>query len=230
VGAPAREPAGHDPGPGYGQLLRRRALWGVSLGQFCYAWQFYLLLTWMPLYLVRSQHLSLTAMAGVGAAVYALQALAALAGGWASDTLIRSGASPTVVRKGVILTGVAGAGAAILLLSLGLPQLTIPCLAASGLFTGLGNPMQFSIGQTLSGPTAGGRWMGVQNMFGNFAGILAPAATGWIVQTTGTFAAAFQLAAALSVAGLVCWGLVLVRVEPLDWRSRSPAAPVPEPG
>ncbi len=218
--AAATEPRGlpRDPGPGYGELLRRRALWGVSLGQFCYSWQFYLLLTWLPLYLVKSQHLSLTLMAEVGAAVYALQSLAALAGGWGSDALIRAGASPTLVRKGVILAGVAGGGVAVLLLSLGSPSMAIPCLAASGIFTGIGNPIQFSIGQTLAGPAAGGRWMGIQNMFGNFAGILAPAATGWIVQATGAFAAAFQLAAVLSVAGLICWGIVLVRVEPLQWR------------
>jgi len=225
--APAPPSVRRDPGPGYGELLRRRALWGVSLGQFCYSWQFYLLLTWLPLYLVKSQHLSLTVMAEVGAAVYALQSVAALAGGWGSDALIRAGASPTLVRKAFILTGVAGGGVAVLILSLGAPKLAIPCLAASGIFTGLGNPIQFAIGQTLSGPTAGGRWMGVQNMFGNFAGILAPVATGWIVQTTGDFTAAFQLAAVLSLAGLVCWGLVLVRVEPLQWR---PAHPAAEPG
>jgi MFS family permease len=228
--APAAPPVRPEPGPGYGEILRRRALWGVSLGQFCYSWQFYLLLTWLPLYLVKSQHLSLTVMAGVGAAVYALQSLAALAGGLGSDALIRRGASPTLVRKAFVLTGVAGGGVAVLVLSLGAPKLAIPCLAASGIFTGIGNPIQFAIGQTLSGPTAGGRWMGIQNMFGNFAGILAPAATGWIVQATGTFTAAFQLAAALSVAGLVCWGLVLVRVEPLQWRPAHSGAPPAEPG
>lgn len=224
--APPRRAGGPqgDLGPGYGELLRCRALWGVSLGQFFYSWLFYLLLTWLPLYLVKFQHMSLTLMAGVGAGVYALQSLAAFASGWASDAMIRKGASPTLVRKGLVLTGVAGSGAAILLLSLDVRSLTIPCLAASGLFVGMGNPLQFAIGQTLAGPTAGGRWMGIQNMCGNFAGILAPAATGWIVQATGSFAAALQLAAAFSVAGVLCFGFLLGRIEPVEWRPRALAA------
>ena len=60
-------------------------------------------------------------------------------------------------------------------------------------------------------------------MGGNFAGILAPIATGVIAQTTGSFTGAFVLAAALSVVGIVSWSLVLGPVETLVWR-RSEAA------
>jgi MFS family permease len=118
----------------------------------------------------------------------------------------------------VVLTGVAGGGAALLLIGLGPSALALPGLFAAGFCTGMANPMIFSIGQTLSGPLAGGRWMGIQNMLGNCAGILAPIATGFIVAATGSFTGAFVLAAILSVLGLVCWGVVLVRVEPVAWR------------
>ncbi len=63
--------------------------------------------------------------------------------------------------------------------------------------------------------------MGIQNMGGNFAGILAPLATGLIAQATGVFTGAFVLAAALSVVGIVCWTVLLGRIEPLAWRTRS---------
>ena len=217
--APAARPAPQTSGPGYGELLRHRALWAVSLGQFCYSYQFYLLLTWLPLFLVKSQHYSLAVMAVLGAAVYAVQSLSALASGVLSDHLIRAGGSPTRVRKSFVLGGVAGGGLALLLTGIGPRELTLPCLLAAGVFTGLTNPMMFSIGQTLAGPTAGGRWMGIQNMFGNFAGILAPMVTGFVVEATGAFTAAFVVAAVLSLAGLICWGLMLTRVEPVSWRS-----------
>ena len=61
-----------------------------ALRQFCYSYPFYLVLTWLPLYLVNSQHLSLGSMAGVTAALYALQAIAAVFSGWASDAADRS--------------------------------------------------------------------------------------------------------------------------------------------
>ena len=209
-------------GPGYDELLRRRELWGASLGQFCYSWQFYLLLTWLPSYLVKSEHLTLAVMAVIGAAVYGLQALAAYLGGEVTDRMIRSGGAPSVVRRGAVLIGVAGGGAALLGVGLGPHAARIPCLLAAGVFVGMANPIQFSIGQTLAGPAAGGRWMGIQNMVGNCAGVLAPIATGLIVQETGSFTGAFALAAALSVAGLVCWSVILRHVEPLVWRT--PAA------
>jgi MFS family permease len=210
-------------GPGYGELLKRRALWAVSVGQLCYSWQFYLLLTWLPSYLVKAQHLSLSLMAGVGAAVYGVQGLAALAGGWAGDAMMRGGSTSTEARRVFLLLSIGGGGLALLVEGLGPKGLAIPCLFLAGFCTGWANPQIFAIGQTLAGPAAGGRWMGIQNMGGNFAGILAPIATGVIAQATGSFTDAFVLAAALSVVGIVCWSLALGRIEPLEWRGSPPA-------
>ena len=209
-----------DSGPGYGELLARRQIWAVAIGQLCYSWQFYLLLTWLPSYLVKAQHLSLTAMAGIGAAVYGVQALAAVAGGTLTDMLVRRDSGSIEVRRTVLLLGIAGGGLALLVEGLGPKALAIPCLFLAGICTGAANPLIFSIGQTLAGPRAGGRWMGIQNMGGNCAGILAPIATGLIAQATGAFTGAFVLAAALSVVGIFCWSLALGRIEPLAWRSR----------
>ena len=86
-------------------------MWGVCLAQFCYSYPFYLVLTWLPLYLVNSQHLSLGSMAWVTAFLYALQAIAAVISGWGSDILIRNGHSPTLVRKSFVIAGMAGTGA-----------------------------------------------------------------------------------------------------------------------
>jgi MFS family permease len=225
AGRPRSGGARATPGPGYGELLRQRALWGVSIGQFCYSWQFYLLLTWLPTFLVKAQHQTFAAMAVIGAAVYASQALAAVSSGVVTDLLIRRGGSASVVRKAGILISGAGCGAALLLVGVGPHELAVPMLLVAGIFTGLGNPMMFSIGQTLAGPAAGGRWMGIQNMVGNCAGILAPAATGMIVQATGSFTSAFAFAAALSVAGLFCWGVVLPHVQPVLWRAGAGLGP-----
>jgi MFS family permease len=218
---------GSDPkatGPGYGELLKRRPLWAVSIGQLCYSWQFYLLLTWLPSYLVKVQHLSLAMMAGVGGAVYGVQALSALGSGLLTDALVRRGTGSAEVRRMVLLIGLAGGGLALLVEGLGPKGLAIPCLFLAGICTGLANPLIFSIGQTLAGPSAGGRWMGIQNMGGNCAGILAPLATGFIAQATGSFTGAFLLAAGLSVAGVLCWTLALGPITPVRWRA--PEAPL----
>src|SRR4051812_13788263 len=94
----------------YREILRQRALWGACAAQFCYSYPFYLVLTWLPLYLVNSQHLSLGTMAAVTAALYALQAVAAVISGWAAGVLIASGHSPTVGGKGFVIGGGARPG------------------------------------------------------------------------------------------------------------------------
>jgi MFS family permease len=206
------------PPPSYAELLRAPALWGASIGMFCYSFPLYLLLTWLPLFLVKQQHRSLTEMAWIGMAIYAAQALASLVSGAVSDRLIRAGRSPTWVRKGCLLTGFVGVGVAMLMASRTTGEATLAWLAVSAVFSGLSCPMVFAVGQTLAGPNAGGRWMGIQNMVGNLSGIAAPTLAGLIMARTGSLAEAFQLSAALAVLGMACWGLVIGRIAPTPWR------------
>ena len=209
----------HDLGePGYAELLGQRALWGAALGHFCANYQYYLLLTWLPLFLVKSAHFSLREMAWIGGGVFAAQSLASLVGGALSDALVRRGGSATLVRKGFILAGVVGCGVALLMASNASQYWVVVWLVLAGASQGVISPMIFTIGQTLAGPSAGGRWIGVQNLVGNLAGILAPVVTGYAVDWTGSFQGALIIAAAMSVFGVVAWGLVIGRVEPIAWR------------
>jgi MFS family permease len=224
--------ARHQEPASYSEILRQRSLWGACTAQFCYSYPFYLVLTWLPLYLVNSQHLSLGSMAGVTASLYALQAVAAVISGWASDVLIGKGQSPTLVRKGFVVAGMAGTGLLFVAAALtsGVPSTIL--LIASGFTVGISGTMVFTIGQTLAGPRAGGRWMGIQNMVGNFSGIAAPIITGLVVDWTGSFAGAFLVAAGFSLIGILCWLMVVQRIRPIDWaRADAPvpaeAAPLP---
>jgi MFS family permease len=156
-------------------------------------------------------------MAGITAALYALQAVAALITGWLSDMAIARGQSPTLVRKGFVIGGMAGtgllfAGAAV---TGGIASTLM--LVASGFTVGISGTMVFTIGQTLAGPRAGGRWMGFQNMLGNLSGIAAPIITGVAVDWSGSFAAAFYIAAALSALGVVCWAVVVGDIRAVEW-------------
>ena len=60
-------------------------------------------------------------------------------------------------------------------------------LGAAAVFFGLCSSMIFTIGATLAGPRAAGRWVGAQNVAGQTAGIIAPIVTGVIVDRTGGF-------------------------------------------
>jgi nitrate/nitrite transporter NarK len=134
---------------------------------------------------------------------------------------IRRGHSITRVRKAFILSSAAGAALTIALAGVVEPRNAIGRLCVAGVFFGMGTPMVFAIGTTIAGPRAAGRWAGAQNLCGQMAGIVAPIVTGLLVQRTGTFAWAFAVSAEVPLLGMLAWGIVLRRIEPLSW-DRSP--------
>jgi MFS family permease len=215
---PSRELPTPAPPPSYAALLSQRGLWGASLGQFCYAYTHYLLLTWLPLYLVKGLHYSLAEMGVIGAAIFGVQAVGAVASGWLSDQAIRRGVPTPLARKLAILAGVAGVMVSTGMIGVLPHTMALPWLFAAGFFNGASSTMVFTIGQTLGGPTAGARWVGVQNMFGQFAGIGAPIVTGFLLERTGSFSITFLTASGLSAAGFLLWTFLVPRIEPVAWR------------
>jgi MFS family permease len=203
--------------PRYAALLSQRGLWGVCLGHFAANYWLYFVLSWLPLWLVRERGFSLVAMAELGAAVYCVQGISAIAFGWFSDRLIARGLSATLVRKTLVIFGHLGGALALIGCVSASRNVVITCLLISGFCGGAIGPSLWSIAQTLAGPRAAARWVGVQNGIGNLAGIIGPVITGWIVDRTGSFGGAFLLTAAITMIGAVGWGVILRRVEPIAW-------------
>jgi MFS family permease len=62
-----------------------------------------------------------------------------------------------------------------------------------------------------------GRWASVQNGIANLSGIVAPWIAGLIVQINGSSRLAFVLAGGVALVGAFLWGLLVRRVEPVQW-------------
>jgi MFS transporter, ACS family, glucarate transporter len=60
-----------------------------------------------------------------------------------------------------------------------------------------------------------GTFSGSMNMMGNLGGFVAPIATGYILDLTGSWDLAVHISVAVYLAGAVCW-LLLDPVTPLD--------------
>src|SRR5262249_5257615 len=143
-----------------------------------------------------------------------------------SDQLIRRGASATLVRKTCVLVAAFGIAASIACCAYVEPRAAVWPLGVAAVFFGLKTPMMFTIGNTLAGPRAAGRWAGAQNFAGQVAGIVAPITTGMIVDRTGGFSWAFGVAAATALIAMVAWGLIIRRVAPVEWTVAPASAPV----
>jgi MFS family permease len=198
-------------------ILRQRGLWGASIGLFASNYNFYFILAWLPEYLVKEREFSMSRMAAVAGSAYLINALSALAAGWAVGAWTRTGRPANGFYKSLMAFGhITSMGAMIGMTVLPIEG-CIACLCLFEIGIGVSSPGVYAIPQIIAGPTATGRWVGVQNGFGNLAGILAPAITGILLDVTGHFSSAFVLAGALNVLGLVGWLWMLPRIEPLDW-------------
>jgi len=211
--------------PSYKQILRQRGLWGASLGHFSGNYNFYFILSWLPVYLVKERDFSMEAMAVVAGSAYLINALSSLAAGSFIASWTRAGRSPNVLYKSLMALNHVGSMACMI----GMVLLPIEgCIASLWIFqvvVGLASPGYYAIPQIMAGPNATGRWVGIQNACGNVAGIVAPVITGVLLDATGRFASAFVLAGALNALGLIGWVWMLPRVEPLDWSQRRATEP-----
>jgi MFS family permease len=206
-----------DTQPTFAQVLRRRELWGASLGHFASNYGYYFIVSWLPFYLVKSRGFSMGSMVAIASWAYLLNALSALAMGWLADRWIRAGRSATLVYKSIMaanhMAGIVCMIAMVMLPATG----TIAALFVFEIVSGASYPGLFAIPQILAGPRASARWVGIQNAAGNVAGLIAPAITGILVDQTGLFDVAFALAAGVNVLGLIGWVLMLPKIAPIAW-------------
>jgi MFS family permease len=205
------------PEPRFRELLAKRELWGASLGHFCANYPFYLVLSWLPLYLVRSHGYSLAAMARLGGAVYALSAAICCGAAWLVDRRIARGTDPCSVRITIIASSQFIAFLCMMACAVGNAHVAIAGLLGSSVAFGLCSFNLYTIGQMLAGPRAAGKWIGIQNAIGNVPGIVAPIVTGALIDWTGRYQAAFLVAGAVAIVGACSWLFVVRRAAPLGW-------------
>ena len=204
--------------PGIGSILRQRAAWFTALGLFCSNYFWYFLITWLPPYLEKERHFPKEKMAVVGSLAFLAISVSSVTSGWLSDRWIARGGTPTRVRKTF-------AGTGLVLSTIILPvcvvrdeRLAIALLILACLSFGLYTANVFAITQTLAGPRSAGKWTGLQNGFGNLAGVVAPWLTGWVVQETGQFYWAFVVAAAIVLASAAMFVFGIGRIEQVEFR------------
>ena len=198
-----------------------RNLLGICLGFFCFDYYWYLLVTWLPDYLVTVRHLTLVRAGLYAALPFFVFGICQPLGGWMSDWFIRRGWNATRARKGMLtlafLSGLLLIPAARAKSPLG----ALAFLVGSSL-VGLANGNMFAILQCCAPPDEVGIWTGFENFAGNIGGVLAPIVTGLLIARTGTYLPGFALAAGVLVAGLLAYWLVVGELDP------SPAASLPE--
>jgi MFS family permease len=204
--------------PSLSEVFRQKSAWGTWIALFCTNYFLYFLLTWLPLYLVNGRHFSMQRMGIVGGSIFQIAAASSLVCGRLSDRWISAGSTATKVRKASLVTGTTSIGVFMAGAVVAPRALSILLLLLAGAAFGLVSSNQNAITQTLAGPHAAGRWMGIQTFVGNLAGWVAPALTGLLVERTGQHYWAFFIVAEVLWIGTLDWLFLVERIEPVAWK------------
>jgi ACS family sodium-dependent inorganic phosphate cotransporter len=195
-------------------MFAKRPVWALIINHFCVNWSSYMLLAWLPSYFRDVQGVSITGAGIYSAAPWLTQFLMMNIAGWIGDTLLNKGLSTTFVRKLMQSIGLIGAAVFLLLTREAdtAPMAMLLMCGALGLlaccYSGFApNPLEIA-------PRYAGILAGITNTVATIPGIIGVAVTGWLVDTTGTYASAFALAAGLSVFGAVIW-LLFATTQPV---------------
>jgi len=210
---------------GYLDILRHRSAWGTCIGQSAINYYLYFLVTWLPFYLNRGRHLPLKEVGKQAALVFLMSAISTAATGKLGDRWIQAGASPTSVRKGLMVIGNMGIGVVLLLITSTSGSTFLGMLMLTGIFLGISTCNSWVFSQSLAGPRMVGRWVGVQNFVGNVAGAFAPAVTGLLLQRTGSFYWPFFITAIVAWIGAAGWYFVVGPLVEVDWGKKSRGMP-----
>ena len=210
-------PDAPDHAPSFAEMLGKREMWGAMIGHFCGNYSYFIVLSWLPLFLVKQQGFSIETMAWLGGAVYLIAAIVGLVGARMTDRVIAGGANVGRIRKRIVVASGVIAVLCMLLCATGRPMLAVAGLLTYGVANGLGFFSIYSIGQTLAGPRAAGKWVGLQNGFAGLSGVISPIVTGFSIDATGDYRVAFLAAAAITVIGMLNWLFVVRKIEQIAW-------------
>ncbi|WP_436663976.1 MFS transporter [Alicyclobacillus acidoterrestris] len=205
---------------GYGKnlafVLSQRKIWGLTLGFTAYGYTFYLFLTWLPGYLEKQMHMTILKSGWYTAGPWLVATLTDLIiGGWLVDHLVKRGHDSTRVRKTILVIGMILGLAVIPAAFTNNANVAVIFIAIALGGLAFSAPIGWSIPSLISPRGTVGTVGSVINFFNNLMSIVAPIVTGYVVQFTGSFESAFIIAGIVLILGILCYVLMLGKIEPI---------------
>jgi ACS family glucarate transporter-like MFS transporter len=205
-------------------LLTSRSMLGLALTQGCLVYMLYLFLTWLPSYLQMSRGLSVMNAGLYTSVPYLVTVVLAILFSRLSDHMFSAEAMRTGARR-VVVAGSLVLSATVLGIQF-VETLTavIVLITISLVFSATAASTNYAlISDLLRMPGKTGKAFSIVSIGGNLFGVLAPIVTGYIVQSTGSFDLAFDVAGVLGIAGAV---IVMTMTRDPIGETASPSSPV----
>jgi predicted MFS family arabinose efflux permease len=205
--------------------LRSTSVVAMMATAFCYVYVYVFYQTWVHTFLVKGRGFSEGGLI-FSAAPYAVAACANIAGGAASDALVRRlGVKWGRRSLGIAGLGVAGAATIGVMLTRQ-PMLTIVLLSV--IYGAITFQQSGVFGACLDmGRRHAGSMVGLMNTSAQVGGLLSSLAYGYIVERFGSYDAPFVPMAALLFTGALCWFKVDASKEVAADARAAAVAPAP---
>lgn len=188
--------------PSWLSLLRYRATWAFVLAKFLTDPIFWFYLYWLPKFLSKQYGLTITSSIGPLVFIYTIVAIGGTAGGWVSSRLLQNGWSVNRSRKMVMLVS---ALLIVPIVGAAFTQsmwLAVCLIALSAAAHQSWSTVLFTTVSDQFPKQAVASVVGIGGMAGAAGGMLIAAATGYLLETTGSYLPIFILAASIYLIAL----------------------------
>lgn len=212
--------------PASKQILSRRPFWGSALGLFGGNYTWFVFLNWLPYYFETERHYKHDRLALFGSLPFWTAAVSSLLFGVLADALIRRGFEAGRVRQAFTCFGLIGCcGLMLPAVVISDPSLANALLLLACASLGAWSSNHWALTQLLAGPQAAGTWTGFQNCLGNLAGVVGQIVSGYALQITHSFFAAFAIAGAVLLVGVLGYSFVVGRPQEQQWKPETVLKP-----
>jgi MFS family permease len=190
------------------KALANRNLLGLSLGFFCFDYYWYVLVTWLPDYLVTGRHMTIKQGGFYASLAFFTFGITEPLGGWIADRLVSRGWDETRTRKGIVTVAFFMGLLLIAAVRVANTPAAVALLIGASL-VGLSTGNLIAMLQCCAPLDQVGTWTGAQNFAGNLAGIVAPVAIGLLIKWTGSYVPGFTLGSIILLIGLIPYWFVV---------------------
>jgi MFS transporter, ACS family, D-galactonate transporter len=206
------------PPPSFRQIASHRAFWGTAIGLFGGNYTWFVFLNWLPYYFETQRHYTHDRLAFFGSLPFWTIAFSALVFGFLADWLIRRGRTPGRVRQSFVCIGLLGCCAFML------PAVIVSDATLANVFLllasvslGVWSSNHWALTQFLAGPRAAGKWTGAQNGFGNLSGVFGQIISGYALEATHSFVAAFAIACGILLFAVFGYSVLVGHPKERSW-------------
>ncbi|SEQ24084.1 Sugar phosphate permease [Faunimonas pinastri] len=194
-------------------LFRQPSIWTMIIGAFCLQYVFWFYISWLPTYLERAQHVTISHAGYLASLPFIAGAVGVMSGGRFSDWLVERGVAAFTARRAVVSAGGLLTAATMLATAFSANATMAITLLTLGMFTySLSSGCYWALAtDVLETPRFVASVGSIQNFGGFLGGACAPIVTGMIVDYVGGFEVAILVTGGLALVSSVMYGVVLRR-------------------